>query len=302
MALSGGKDSVSALHLATRYYRRRPNVRLIALTVDEGIRGYRTGTLRAARRAAQREGVEHRIVRARRRLGVTTDEAARLLAPAIPCSFCGVWRRQLLNDAAREAGATALVLGFNLDDLAQTVLMNLARSDLERLRRMAPHRERQPGLVPRIAPLAQVPEREVFLFARAQGLSFDHGECPHASAAARNVFREVVWRLEEATPGTRHSLLRMRERLVALLPPASPGSGLPRCPECGNPAAAGACRACEFRRRARNALMVADGSRRRWKRAQAATRGSRSPGGSSSSAPASWAAGSPPSAPSAATP
>lgn len=302
VALSGGKDSVSALHVAARYFRRRPNVRLVAVTVDEGIRGYRAATVRAAREAARTEGVEHVVVRARDRLGVTTDLAARRLTPAIPCSFCGVWRRQLLNGAALEAGADVLVMGFNLDDLAQTVLMNLARADVDRLGRMAPHRGRQAGLVPRIAPLAQVPEREVFLYARTLGLPFDHGECPHAPAAARNVFREVLWQLEEASPGTRHALLRTRERLLDRLDGAAGPVELPRCPECGAPSAAGTCRACEFRRRARNPLMPAGGSGRRWKRPRGATRATPSRDASSSSAPDSWAAGSPPSAPSPATP
>ncbi|EQD51125.1 PP-loop domain protein, partial [mine drainage metagenome] len=81
--------------------------------------------------------MELRIVTAAERLGTTTDRAARARPDAIPCSYCGVWRRRLLNDAAREAGADALVLGFNLDDLAQTVLMNLARGEVDRLGRMA---------------------------------------------------------------------------------------------------------------------------------------------------------------------
>jgi tRNA(Ile)-lysidine synthase TilS/MesJ len=196
VALSGGKDSATALYLTHAYFRRRPNVRIVAITVDEGIPGYRPATIARAAELASSIGVEHVIVSAKRTLGVTTDEVARARPETVPCSYCGVWRRQLLNGAARGAGADVLVLGFNLDDLAQTVLMNLAHADLLRLARMAPHSGRQEGLVPRIAPLASVPEREVFLFAREAGLPFDHGECPHAGAAARNVFREVLWRLE----------------------------------------------------------------------------------------------------------
>ncbi len=256
IALSGGKDSSVALATAQRYFARRPNVRLVALTVDEGIAGYRPGTIRAAAELTARLGIEHTIVRASEALGVSTDEGARLLPGTVPCSFCGVWRRQLLNRAARDAGADVLVLGFNLDDLAQTILMNLARADLGRLARMAPHRYRAPGLVPRIAPLAQIPEREVFLYARQSGLPFDHGECPHAPAAARNVFREVVWRLEEEIPGTRHALLRTQAALVRSLG-ATEGGGPAACVDCGEPATGERCRACDYLRLARNPLMGA---------------------------------------------
>ncbi len=251
VALSGGKDSSVALALAARYFRRRPTVRVVAISVDEGIAGYRPPTLKAAEALTRSLGVEHRIVRAAEELGTTTDATAVELAGTVPCSFCGVWRRRLLNRAARAAGADALVLGFNLDDLAQTVLMNLVRGDLDRLVRMAPHRVRQPGLVPRVAPLALVPEREVYLYARIHGLPFDHGECPHAGRAARNLFREIVWRLEEAQPGTRQSLLRTHERLVERwLGDTEPGAP-ERCRACGDPSAHEVCRACEYLRIAR---------------------------------------------------
>jgi uncharacterized protein (TIGR00269 family) len=260
VALSGGKDSGVALALTQRYFGQRPNVKIVALSVDEGIPGYRAATLEKASELTTHLGIEHRIVRFSDAYGTTTEQSLRTLPGTIPCAYCGVWRRQLLNRAARDLHADLLVLGFNLDDLAQTVLMNLARGDLERLSRMAPHRTRQPGLIPRIAPLAQIPEREVFLYAHLNKIPFDHGECPHAHAAARNVYRDVVWQLEEAIPGTRHALLRTQERLAPLLVgPSGPGAA-ERCRECGEPATGTLCRACEFLTAARNPIVIAAAS------------------------------------------
>jgi uncharacterized protein (TIGR00269 family) len=247
VALSGGKDSGVALSLAHRYFRRRPTVRVVAVSIDEGIAGYRSATLEAAKALTGSLGVEHRVVSAQEAIGTTVDRTTQDLPGTVPCSYCGVWRRQLLNRAARDVGADALVLGFNLDDLSQTVLMNLVRGDLDRLVRMAPHRVRQPGLVPRVAPLALIPEREVYLYARLKGIPFDHGECPYAGRAARNLFREVVWQLEEAQPGTRQSLLRTHEKLVARFLREEVSVAAPdRCRACGEPAANGLCRACEY--------------------------------------------------------
>jgi len=251
VGLSGGKDSTVALALAHRYFTRRPTVRLLAVSVDEGIEGYRSTTLGAAARLTRSLGVEHVVVRAEQELGTSTDALARLAPGTPPCSFCGVWRRQLLNRAARDAGADALLLGFNLDDLAQTVLMNLVRGDLDRLVRMAPHRRRQPGLVPRIAPLATVPEREVYLYALAEHLPFDHAECPHAERAQRNRFRSIVWDLEEAQPGTRQALLRTQGRLVERWLAREDVGAPRRCTSCGEAATGELCRACEFLRLAR---------------------------------------------------
>jgi uncharacterized protein (TIGR00269 family) len=260
VALSGGKDSAVALALTQRYFGQRSNVEIVALSVDEGIPGYRSATLEKARELTTRLGIAHRVVRFSEAYGTTTEQSLRTLPDTIPCAYCGVWRRQLLNRAARDLAADLLVLGFNLDDLAQTILMNLARGDLERLSRMAPHRTRQPGLIPRIAPLAQIPEREVFLYAHLNRLPFDHGECPHALAAARNVYRDVVWQLEEAIPGTRHALIRTQERLAPLLVgPSGPGAAV-RCRDCGEPATGILCRACEFLTAARNPIVIAAAS------------------------------------------
>ena len=257
VALSGGKDSSVALALSQQYFGRRPHVRLVALTVDEGIDVYRATTIASAADLCHRLDVDHRVLRARDLLGTTTDEASRALPGIAPCSYCGVWRRQLLNRGARDVHADALVLGFNLDDLAQTVLMNLARADVERMPRMAPHRTRQPGLIPRIAPLASIPEREVYLYARLNALPFDHAECPHAHEASRNVFRDVVWRLEAALPGTRHALLRTHERIVDLLAPSVMATHPGRCADCGEPAGGQLCRACEYLRTVRQPKAVA---------------------------------------------
>lgn len=259
VALSGGKDSAVAVRATHRYFARRSTVRVVALTVDEGIPGYRDSTIEAARRLTEELGVEHRVVTMTERLGTTTDRVARDHPEVIPCSYCGVWRRRLLNSAAREVGADALVLGFNLDDLAQTVLMNLVRGEVDRLARMAPHRTRRPGLIPRVAPLAEVPEREVFLYAHLHQLPFDHSECPHAGRAARNVFRDVLWQLEEAIPGTRQSLLRTRERLLDR-GISDPEDGTPEtCPRCGEPASGGLCRSCELLDVARMPLVAPGG-------------------------------------------
>ncbi|MDE1822029.1 MAG: TIGR00269 family protein [Euryarchaeota archaeon] len=248
LALSGGKDSAVMTTLVHRILGGRQGLQLVALTVDEGIEGYRAETIAPARKLCRTLGIEHVVRSFEQVVGTTTDATSAALPEEIPCSFCGVWRRRALNQMAREVGAVRLSMGFNLDDLAQTVLMNLARGEPHRLRQMAPHVEPQAGLVPRIAPLAMVPEREVYLYARLEGLPFDHAVCPHASRAGRNVFREVLWRLEEAVPGTRHALLRTREKLLPLLLSDEGGAGSPhRCRTCGEPSSGEVCRPCAYR-------------------------------------------------------
>ena len=72
----------------------------------------------------------------------------------MPCSYCGVFRRQGLNALAERVGADVMALGHNLDDMAQSILMNLQKGEIERSVRLAPHTHSKiDGLVPRIVPL-----------------------------------------------------------------------------------------------------------------------------------------------------
>lgn len=246
IALSGGKDSAVMLTLLARLLGKRRDVRLVALTIDEGIEGYRSETIARAAELTTRLGVPHVVRTFREEIGTTTDLAAAKLPEIAPCSSCGVWRRHTLNRAARELQAVRLAVGFNLDDLAQTVLMNLARGEPHRLTQMAPHANVGTDLVPRIAPLAAIPEREVYVYARIHGIPFDHATCPYASRAVRNVFRETLWQLEEAIPGTRHALLRTRERLLEALAEVPPANPVGKCLTCGEPASHALCRSCTY--------------------------------------------------------
>ena len=121
------------------------------------------------------------------------DEAKGMM----PCSYCGVFRRQSLNALAEKIQADVMALGHNLDDMAQSILMNLQKGEIERSVRLAPHTDIPiEGLAPRIVPLRWVPEQEIHAYAFAKGLPIHHGDCPHAPGAMRQQSRAIVASLE----------------------------------------------------------------------------------------------------------
>jgi uncharacterized protein (TIGR00269 family) len=244
VALSGGKDSVVALRLVHGVFADNPRVEVSAVTVDEGIAGYRPPSIEVARRHCEELGVPHLVLSYEETAGVTMDRVvAHPLRKHMPCAYCGVLRRRNLNEAARRVGATHLATGHNLDDTAQSILMNHLRGDVDRLGRMGPHRPEhvQPGLVPRILPLRLVPEKEVALYAILKGYAFHDGECPYSLDATRGRFRDLLLDLEEKEPGTRHSLVAGWDRLAPLLPR---DQKLAACRACGEPTSGDVCRAC----------------------------------------------------------
>ncbi|MDI9634114.1 MAG: ATP-binding protein [Methanolinea sp.] len=238
VAFSGGKDSGALLSFLHKVFSPRRDVSLLAITVDEGIGGYRDPAVSRAR--ARELGIPHVTVSFREEYGVTVDEIVARKGGAHSCTYCGVLRRHLLNTAAREAGATKLAMGFNLDDEAQTVLMNVLRGDSARLLR--PSRA-VPGLVPRIRPFLSIPEREVALYAYLTTGTLDVGRCPYSVHALRAEVRQMLNAYAWRHPSARFALVNLGNDLSAAgrdLP-----GGMRVCPDCGEVCAA-ACRSCEI--------------------------------------------------------
>lgn len=246
LALSGGKDSLVALRLLAKVLGKRRDVELLAITVDEGIAGYRPPQVASGQAVCRDLGVEHRVVALKAQALVSVDEIAARELPKAPCSYCGVLRRRAVNAEARAWGADYLATGHNLDDLAQTILMSFVRGDLNKLARLAPHTDVKAGLVRRILPLRWVPEKEVFLYALLEGLPIAGQQCPHMGRAARGPIKGMLMALEEATPGTRHAILRTHERLRGalerLVDESAPSLGV--CPRCREPSVSDLCQAC----------------------------------------------------------
>ncbi len=243
VALSGGKDSSVALCILVQALSHRPDLKIFAITVDEGIGGYRPKTIEKAIELTARLGVEHRLISFKDEVGKDMDEIVRATSEKGACTYCGVLRRRCMNSLARELGAQVLATGLNLDDTAQSILMNFTRGDVERLARLGPHSKVQPGLIPRIQPLRLVPENETYLYALLKGLPFSDDECPYADSALRNEYREIVNKLEDRHPGTKHSIVSSYDGIKPMLMEAYPPADLERCP-CGEPTSNEKCMSC----------------------------------------------------------
>lgn len=248
VALSGGKDSSVLLHLLRRVFLERRDIHLLAITVDEGISGYRDRSLKIAEELTEELGVEHTVVRFRDEFGLTLDDMVSLDLPRGACTYCGVFRRRLLNEAALAAGADYLALGHTLDDFSQSVLMNIFTADVKKLIRLGPHRRVREGFVPRILPMIQIPEQESLLYAILNNLEIQHEECPYAAGAHRGLYRDMLERMEDAVPGTRHRIVKFHREVLPALLERIPPEPLSSCEVCGRPTVGKICKVCELKR------------------------------------------------------
>jgi tRNA(Ile)-lysidine synthase len=117
IAVSGGPDSTALLVLAARWAKRLKRApKLVAVTVNHGLRPEAADEATAVKRLARRLGVPHRTLHWRGKKPKSgLQEAAR------------VARYRLLAQAASRAGCAHIVTAHTLDDQAETVLFRLAR-------------------------------------------------------------------------------------------------------------------------------------------------------------------------------
>lgn len=246
LAVSGGKDSVVMMHIVHDILKERKDLEFHVITIDEGIEGYRPESMEFAKKNAEALGMPIYIVSFQDIVGTTMDEISKLPIKTTPCSYCGVFRRKAMNTKAKELGATRLSTGLNLDDTAQSILMNLLRGDVAKLARLGPHTKVQEGLVPRIQPLRMIPEKESYLYALLKKIEFYDGECPYSERALRGKYRDILNNLEKDTPGTRHALLQSYDSIIDALVKSYPPAKLKECRECGEPTLSEYCKSCSM--------------------------------------------------------
>jgi uncharacterized protein (TIGR00269 family) len=252
VAVSGGKDSLSLLHILAKLERNQPKSSLVAITVDEGIRGYRDEALRIAAETCRKLRTEHYTVSFKELFGVTLDEIVerqkeRANRQVTPCAYCGVLRRKALNVAARKIDADKLATAHTLDDEAQTILLNVFHGDVWRLAKEKPVTDEvHPKLVRRIKPFCEIPERETALYAYTGRIEFQGRPCPYASEAFRTDVRVMLNRMEEKHPGTKFTIFNSIERLRPAVEELARKEGLAECNRCGEPTTDKTCRTCQM--------------------------------------------------------
>ncbi|WP_313692009.1 tRNA 2-thiolation protein NcsA [Halorarum halobium] len=257
IGLSGGKDSVVLTRILDETFARDPRVEMLALSIHEGIEGYRDESLAACEELADDLDMRHETVTYEEELGVRMDDVVEDDPEDMAaCAYCGVFRRDLLEEYAAEFEADKLLTGHNLDDEAQTALMNVLEGDVAQVAKhfdaslgAFPDRRESKHFVPRAKPLRDVPEKEVALYAHVRDLPAHITECPHASEAYRGEIQQLLLKLEENHPGTRHSIMAGYEELAGIVAEEYRGEGstdLSECERCGSSTARDVCRKCRL--------------------------------------------------------
>ncbi|MCP3461179.1 tRNA lysidine(34) synthetase TilS [Bradyrhizobium sp. CCGUVB23] len=202
LAVSGGPDSVALMWLAARWRKtlaRGP--RLIAVTVDHGLRPQAAREARDVKRLARSLDLPHRTMRWSGAKPKTGLPAAARDA-----------RYRLLMQAARAAGATHVLTAHTRDDQAETLLMRLLRgSGIAGLSAMAPVTERDGIALAR--PLLDVPKAQLIATLKRANIAFADDPTNRDTAFTRPRLRALLPQLA-AEGGSARNLARLAARLA----------------------------------------------------------------------------------------
>jgi len=253
VALSGGKDSLSLLHILSKTEEKQQNSSIIAVIVDEGIKDYRDEALKIAISNCKQLGVDYKIVSFADLYGLTLDEiiARRKSNDNLSsCAFCGVLRRKAINYAARLVDANKVATGHTLDDEVQTILLNIFNGDTSRLITGRPVSDAiHPCFVQKVKPLCEIPEIECALYAYVKNIQFQDTPCPYSSEALRNDVRSMLNYMEQKHAGTKFTVFKTIEKIRPSLIQLNKKKLFRNCSGCGEPASSDLCKACEMIKR-----------------------------------------------------
>lgn len=246
VGLSGGKDSVTCLYLLQKFFENKGN-EIIAIAIDEGIQGYRDATLKDAEAFCRKQGIHLEITSYKKEFGFTLDDYLKK-HKINACSVCGVLRRYLLNKAARRVRVHKLATGHNLDDEAQSILMNQMKGNMSLSAKLGPvtgvliHQK----FIPRIKPLYFLTEKEVTIYTKLKGFDVGYNVCPNFGDNFRGMVGKSLNEMEERLPGTKHGIINSFIEILPQLRKLYQHGNIGSCRECGEPAAKKLCRVCEL--------------------------------------------------------
>lgn len=246
VAVSGGKDSTTVLYLLKKF-----GYNIEAITINALIGDYSKHNLENIKEFCKKSKINLHIISFRKEFGYSLCYIRDVLQSKginlKSCTLCGVLKRYLLNKYTRKLKANKLVTGHNLDDIAQSVLMNFFRNQLNISSRIGPVTGliRDKKFVVRVKPLYLTLEKDIELYSKINNFPVKYGRCPCSSDAYRNSVRNLLNEYEEKFPDTKKNIVNWYlKRLPKIKNYFFTEEKLNYCKICGEPSKNEVCMAC----------------------------------------------------------
>jgi tRNA 2-thiocytidine biosynthesis protein TtcA len=199
VGVSGGKDSLTLLHLLHERSKRVPiHYELMPVYIDLGFDSVRAEILKSFFKT---KGLLYHIE--------FTDIGRRANSPENrenPCFLCSWERRKRLFHLAQRFKCNKIALGHHQDDIIETLLLNIFYS--AEISTMLPLQSLFKGKLTLIRPLALLEEKKIERFARETGLPFGPSGCPSSGKTKRKVVKDLIETLSKKDRRVKGNIFR----------------------------------------------------------------------------------------------
>ena len=207
VCMSGGKDSYTLLDFLISLRLNAPvNFELVAVNLDQKQPGFPQHVLPEY---LTELGVEYHI------LEEDTYSIVKALTPEgkTTCPVCSRMRRGILYTFARRIGASKIALGHHLDDVVETLFLNLFYGG--RMKAMPPKLRSDDGSNMVVRPLYYCRERDIVSWAeQRQYPIIPCNLCGSQENLQRKVIKEMLRQWDRQTPGRVESIARSLRHVV----------------------------------------------------------------------------------------
>lgn len=242
VAVSGGKDSLSLLQILKEISLEH-NFTLKAITVDEGIPGYRDEALKIVEDFCKKIDVEHKVYPYSSLFGTTLEQTLEVRGneKVSSCSICGILRRRAIDFGAIDLKVDVIATGHNLDDMLQTFIINLISGDTKKIGWMDP--DTSENKTRKIKPFCEIYENEIVFYAFTNEIPFQSEECPHMNEGIRTEIRNFLNSLEKTHTGIKNNMYKSILKISTTLK-GSNNLKWRTCVKCGSECTGEICSVC----------------------------------------------------------
>ena len=244
VGVSGGKDSLVLLDILNKMSKTH-NFRIFAVTIDEGIPGYRDEALKIVENFCTQLNIQYKTFSYKKIFDLTLTESLELRndQKLSSCSICGTFRRRAFDHAAKTINADTIATGHNLDDNLQTFLINILSGDAKKIGWMDP--DTSSNKVRKIKPLSEIYESEIVFYAFTNNLPFQTEPCPHMNEGIRTEIREFLNSLELNHDGIKNNMYRTILKISQFMNESNHKEKR-MCLVCGNQCTSRICSVCNM--------------------------------------------------------
>lgn len=247
VAVSGGKDSTVCL-----YILKKLGYDVEGLTIDVNIGDYTRENLKNLQEFCDQNQIKLNIVSFRDEFGMSLCYIQSILKSKdynySSCKTCGILKRYLLNKYARKLNFNAIATGHNLDDEAQSFIMNIFRNDFK----LAIRQGSRTGIIDsdkfikRVKPLYFVSESDIEKYSKLMGFKVNYGICPCSVGAYRRKYKKILNDFEKEHPHVKNNIIKFQEQLKNSVKPNNGKEKINCCENCDEPCSKELCKACQI--------------------------------------------------------